>query len=85
MEKRKDINPNRGIHEYGNVEFADDINKKYPLDNEEHIRAAWSYFHMPKNYSEYNKKDRDIIKNKIIRAWKEKINPEGPPAKDLPL
>lgn len=40
MEKRNDINPNTGINKYGNVKFADNVNKKYPLDTEEHIRAA---------------------------------------------
>lgn len=85
MEKRKDVYPNRGLHEYGNVKFADNVNKKYPIDTPEHIRAAWSYFHMPRNYSEYDDQDRKIIKDRIIQAWKEKINPEGPPSKDEAL
>jgi len=79
MKKRDDINPNRGLHEYGNVAFADEVNKKYPIDNEKHIRAAWSYIHMPRNYNEYNTKDQETIKNRIIKAWKEKIDPQGPP------
>ena len=32
--------------------FADEKNKKYPLDNYEHTRAAISYFSMPKNANE---------------------------------
>ena len=27
MEKRNDINPNTGINKYGNVKFADNVNK----------------------------------------------------------
>ncbi len=81
MEKRKDINPDTGLKKYGNVQFADDINKKYPLDTEEHIRAAWNYFHMPRDYKKYSETDRKIITNKIVKAWKEKISPEGPPIK----
>lgn len=80
MEKRDDINPNTGINKYGNVEFADNVNKKYPLDTKEHIRAAWSYFHMPRDYDKYSQNDRKTISDKIIKAWKEKISPEGPPA-----
>lgn len=79
MKKRDDIYPNRGLNEYGDVEFADSVNKKYPIDTEEHIRAAWSYFHMPRDYEKYNDADRKVIKNRIIKAWKDKINPSGPP------
>ena len=50
MEKRDDVYKNRGLHEYGDVKFADNVNKKYPIDTPEHIRAAWSYFHMPRDY-----------------------------------
>ncbi|UKI42272.1 MAG: hypothetical protein L6V95_04765 [Candidatus Melainabacteria bacterium] len=50
MEKRDDVYPNRGLNKYGDVEFADVVNKKYPIDTIEHIRAAWSYFHMPRDY-----------------------------------
>lgn len=40
MKKRDDVYKNRGLHEYGNVEFADPVNDKYPIDTPEHIRAA---------------------------------------------
>lgn len=63
MEKRDDVYKNKGLQEYGDVEFADNVNNKYPIDNPEHIRAAWSYFHMPKNYDKYSEFDRKIIKN----------------------
>ena len=55
-------------------------NKKYPIDTPEHRRAAWSYFHMPRDYEKYSKEDRNIITNKIIKAWKDKISPDGPPS-----
>ena len=82
MKKRDDVYKNRGLHEYGNVEFADDVNNKYPIDTEEHIRAAWNYIHIPRDYEKYSDKDRKTIENRIIKAWKEKINPEGPPSID---
>ncbi len=40
MEKREDANPDEGEHKYGDVEFADPVNKKYPVDTPEHVRAA---------------------------------------------
>lgn len=79
IEKRDDIYPNRGLNEYGDVEFADPVNKKYPVDTEEHIRAAWSYIHMPRDYQKYSSKDLKIIEERIIKAWKKIINPQGPP------
>ena len=45
MKKRDDVYPNRGLNKYGNVKFADSVNKKYPIDTIEHIKAAWNYFH----------------------------------------
>lgn len=79
MEKRDDVYKNRGLHKYGHVEFADPVNAKYPIDTEEHIRAAWSYIHMPRNYEKYTQSDIKTIESRIIKAWKEKINKEGPP------
>lgn len=84
MEKREDVYPNEGLHKYGNVKFADEVNKKYPIDTPEHIRAAWSYIHMPRNYNEYTAEDARTIEDRIIQAWKEKINPDGPPEEDSP-
>ncbi len=82
MEKRRDINPETGLHKYGDTQFADNVNKKYPIDTEEHIRASWNYIHMPRNFEKYSENDCETIKKKIIKAWKENISPDGPPAKD---
>lgn len=38
-----DVNPETGEHKYGDVEFADTTNNKYPIDTPEHVRAAWNY------------------------------------------
>lgn len=60
--------------------FADTKNKKYKLDSEEQIRAAWSYVNMPKNAGKYSAKDLQTIKDRIIAAWKKKIDKAGPPS-----
>ncbi|MGB8422188.1 DUF6582 domain-containing protein [Paraburkholderia sp.] len=64
---------------YGDVEYADEKNKKYPLDTTEHIRAAWNYIHQEKNAAEYSASELTTVKNKIIAAWKKEIDKDGPP------
>ncbi len=79
---RSDVTPadkKRAVAEYGNVRYADPANKKYPIDTEEHIRAAWSYIGMPKNQAKYKSGQVASIKRKIISAWKSKIDKAGPP------
>jgi len=80
MNKKKDTYIDRGLKKYGNVKFADQINHKYPIDTPRHIYAAWRFLHMPNNYHKYIKEDANILEQKIIDAWKEKISPEGPPS-----
>jgi uncharacterized protein YdaT len=80
IEKREDVNPKEGAKKYGAVQFADPVNKKYPLHDEEHIRAAWNYIHQDKNAAKYAPEEVDLIKSRIVRAWKKKIDKEGPPA-----
>jgi HK97 family phage prohead protease len=57
---------------YGNVTYADPKNGKYPIDTEEHIRAAWSYINMPKNASQYpmNGVTLSEVKDRIRAAMK---------------
>ncbi len=74
-----------GDKPYGDVEYADpgyqdDKKERYPIDTEKHIRAAWSYINKPKNAGKYSADELRGIKNKIIAAWKDKIDPEGPPS-----
>ncbi len=68
IEKRDDVNPETGEHKYGDVQFADPTNNKYPIDTEEHVRSAWSYIHQKDNAAEYDKKDLETIKNRIKKA-----------------
>ncbi|HEX3884756.1 MAG TPA: DUF6582 domain-containing protein [Stellaceae bacterium] len=73
-----------GDKPYGEVEYADpghqeDGKKRYPVDTVEHIRAAWNYIHKPKNAKKYSADHLKEIKAKIVAAWKEKIDKDGPP------
>ena len=67
---REDVNPKEGKEKYGDVEFADEKNKKYPLDTKAHVRAAASYFGMPKNREKYSAEDQKKIDAKIEAAKK---------------
>lgn len=58
---------------YGDVVYADpgyqeDGIKRYPIDTEEHVRAAWSYINMPKNAEKYTDDQLVKIKHKITQA-----------------
>jgi hypothetical protein len=60
---------------YGNVEYADpgyqdDKVKRYPIDTEEHVRAAWSYINKRKNAAKYTPEQLARIKARIKRAAK---------------
>jgi hypothetical protein len=70
IKRRKDVNPERGDHEYGDVTFADPVNKKYPIDTPKHIRAAWSYINHKDNASKYSTGEVRAIKQRVKRAAK---------------
>ena len=75
---REDVKPETGKNKYGDVAFADEKNKKYPIDTADHIRAAWNYINKKKNAGKYSAEDLQTIKNKIIAAWKKEIDEAGP-------
>lgn len=60
---------------YGNVTYADpgyqsDGKARYPVDSEEHARAAWSYINKAKNASAYSAGQLSKIKARIRAALK---------------
>lgn len=70
INKRDDVDPKDGEREYGDAEFADPVNKKYPIDTEKHVRAAWSYINHKDNAAKYKKGEVETIKSRIKRAAK---------------
>jgi uncharacterized protein DUF6582 len=72
---------------YGNVQYADpgyqpDGRKRYPIDTNPHIRAAWNYINNPANAKKYTDDQLKRIKGAIITAWKDNIDEDGPPTAD---
>ena len=60
---------------YGDVTYADpgyqaDKKKRYPLDSEQHVKAAWSYINVASNASKYSSNQLARIKGKIKSAAK---------------
>jgi HK97 family phage major capsid protein/HK97 family phage prohead protease len=55
---------------YGDVEYADKKNHKYPIDTKKHAQAAWSYINMPKNAAKYSSSELSTIKGRIKAAAK---------------
>ncbi|MGH9608069.1 MAG: DUF6582 domain-containing protein [Bryobacteraceae bacterium] len=80
ISRRADVKPSEGKAKYGDVAYADETNKKYPIDSEEHIRAAWNYINKEKDASKYSPAEVHEMKAKIIAAWKRKIDAKGPPS-----
>jgi len=70
IDRREDVNPQTGEHKYGDVEFADPVNNKYPIDTPEHVRAAWNYINHKDNAAKYDKDEVDLIKKRIKGAAK---------------
>jgi hypothetical protein len=68
IERRDEVDPERGEKEYGDVAFADPVNNKYPIDSPQHIRAAWSYINHKDNAAKYDKDEVETIKDRIKRA-----------------
>lgn len=70
IDRRDDVNPGEGEEKYGDVEFADATNKKYPIDTPEHVRAAWNYINHKENAAKYDADEVETIKSRIKRAAK---------------
>ncbi len=71
IDRREDVNPDSGEQKYGDVKFADPVNNKYPIDTEEHVRAAWSYINHKDNAAKYDASEVKLIKQRIKRAAKQ--------------
>lgn len=68
IRKREDADPADGVYKYGDVEFADPVNKKYPIDTPEHVRASWAGIHITENAVFYSFAEVELIKDRIIEA-----------------
>lgn len=60
---------------HGDVTYADpgyqeDGVKRYPLDTEEHVRAAWSYINVADNADMYSATDLKRVRGRIERAMR---------------
>jgi hypothetical protein len=74
-----------GANPYDPADYADpgyrpDGEKRYPIDTERHIRAAWCFVHQPDNARRYTASQVERIKARIVSAWQAKIDRDGPPA-----
>jgi len=70
IDERDDVNTDEGERKYGDVQFADATNNKYPIDTPEHVRAAWNYINHKENAAKYESLDVETIKSRIKQAAK---------------
>jgi hypothetical protein len=73
LEGHKELN-------YADPGYQSDEKRRYPIDTERHIRAAWNYINRPGNAQRYTADQVGRIRAAIIAAWKEKIDIAGPPS-----
>ena len=66
--------------DYADPGYQPDGKRRYPLDSERHIRAAWAFIHQPHNAARYTSAEVEAIKARIVAAWRSRISPDGPPA-----
>lgn len=67
--------PGDGSKPYGDVDYADpgyqaDKKKRYPLDNHDHVVAAWDYINVARNAGKYSAEQVASIKGRIKSAAK---------------
>ncbi len=75
----------KGKEPYGDVHYCDngmqpDGKKRFPCDTPEHVRAAWSYSHHKNVTSKYSSSQLSKLHSCIEKAWKAKIDKDGPPS-----
>jgi hypothetical protein len=68
IRRRPDAKPAAGLEKYGDTQFADTTNKKYPIDTPGRIKAAWAYIHQPSNATKYSAAERRTIQGRIRKA-----------------
>mgnify|MGYP003705233773 CR=1 FL=1 len=61
------------FNDYSKVYTADPKNFKYPIDTEQHARAAWSYIHQARNRKGYSASELKSMESRIRKAL-EKYN-----------
>lgn len=70
IQRRNGVDPKDGIRNHGDVEFADSVNNKYPIDTPAHVRAAWARVHIPRNAMFYTTAELELITRRIVHAAK---------------
>ena len=70
IHRRAEVDPSEGVEKYGDTQFADSTNKKYPIDTPGRIRAAWAYIHQPTNAAKYTAAERRTIMARIRKTAK---------------
>ena len=72
IHRRRDADPTEGLEKYGDTNFADPVNKKYPIDTPGRIKAAWAYIHQPRTSAKYTAGESRTIKRRIRKAARER-------------
>ncbi len=80
VDTRNEIRRSADDGEYADPGYRSDGQKRYPIGTEQHIRAAWNFINRSTNAQRYTSSQLDSIKDRIVAAWKQKIDKDGPPS-----
>lgn len=75
--------PKEADVEYADPGYRSDGKKRYALDTAEHIRAAW--VSVAKKKDHYTDEQIRRVKARVTAAWKDKIDPSGPPEDEIAM
>ena len=78
IRRRADASPSEDLQMYGDTQFADPTNKKYPIDTPGRTKAAWAYIHQPSNASKYTAAERRTIQGLRKAAASRKVELPDP-------
>lgn len=67
---------------YADPGYQPDGKKRYPIDTQAHVRAAWTFINRNRNADKYTPDQLAKVKARIVAAWKEMIDKAGPPSAD---
>ncbi|HEX8681834.1 MAG TPA: DUF6582 domain-containing protein [Ardenticatenaceae bacterium] len=63
------VDPQKGVNDYGNVEFADPVNHRFPIDTPERTRQSYRLFDMEaKSSPNYDAAESELILSRILAA-----------------
>lgn len=83
MQRKPGGCPHCGDSHFEKVKFADSGNKKLRIDTPENIKESWKSLERERKAGHYTDAQVRRLEEKIINAWIQHVNLEGPPLRKI--